>query len=297
MSVVTSLQDAFVLRGVTYGSCALLVWDYFLTLDDEMTYIWASRPSIVKYLFIGNRYINLFTQPFSLAQLAGTFPLDSTAACLAFSWAFALSKQWSSTSVHLLVLLRVWVLYERTLGITIALLVAFILYLGASIAMIVYILSGMHYDLTMYGFNACWTGLPPLSWLSWIVGCMLEACLFALTVFTLWRHFPSKSSRIPHLVRGLYIHAVIFLLANILQNVLNIVAWTAWVDSPLFDVADPIGIVLVNITGQRLAIDLRRLRIQRDISPSEVSREVEIQLAAFDDDPAAPRTLSTVEFP
>ena len=58
-----------------------------------------------------------------------------------------------------------------------------------------------------------------------------------------------------------------------------------------------ITIVLVNITGQRLAIDLRRLRIQKDISPSEVSREVEIQLAAFDVDPAAPRTLSTVEFP
>ncbi|KAN0093152.1 hypothetical protein V8E55_003936 [Tylopilus felleus] len=286
MSVVTSLQDAFVLRAVTYGSCALLVWDYFLTLDDEvvhlhrprttlltpisqMTYIWRSPRSIVKYLFIGNRYINLFTQPFSLAQLAGTLPLDSTAACLAFSWAFALSKQWSYGSVH-----------------------------RASIAMLVYILSGMHYDSTVYGFSkACWGGLPPHSWLTWIVACVLEVCLFALTVFTLWRHFPSKSSRIPHLVRGLYIHAVIFLLANILDNVLNIVAWTVWVDSPLFDVADSITIVLVNITGQRLAIDLRRLRIQKDISPSEVSREVEIQLAAFDDDPAAPRTLSTVEFP
>ena len=84
-------------RGVTYGSCALLVWDYFLTLDDEvvghlhrphttlltpisqLTYIWRSPRSIVKYLFIGNRYINLFTQPFSLAQIAGTLPLDSTA--------------------------------------------------------------------------------------------------------------------------------------------------------------------------------------------------------------------------
>ncbi|KAN0093150.1 hypothetical protein V8E55_003934 [Tylopilus felleus] len=299
MSAVTLLQDAFVLRGVTYGSCALLVWDYFLTLDDEvMTYIWRSPRSIVKYLFIGNRYINLFTQPFSLAQIAGTLPLDSTAACLAFSWAFALSEQWSYGSVHLLVLLRVWVLYERTLGITIALLVAFILYLGASIAILVYILSGMHYDSTVYGLSkACWGGLPPLSWLTWIVGCVLEVCLFALTVFTLWRHFPSKSSRIPHLVRGLYIHAVIFLLANILGNVLNIVAWTVWVDSPLFDVVNSIAIVLVNITGQRLAINLRRLRIQRDISPSEVSREVEIQLAAFDDGPAAPRTLSTVEFP
>ncbi|KAN0093157.1 hypothetical protein V8E55_003941 [Tylopilus felleus] len=153
----------------------------------------------------------------------------------------------------------------------------------------------MHYDATMYGFNACWGRLPPHSWLFWIVGCVLEGCLFALTVFTLGRHFPSKSSRIPHLVHSLYTHAVIFLLANILQNVLNIVAWTAWADSPLFDVADPIGIVLVNITGQRLAVDLRRLRMQRDISPSEVSREVEIQLAAFDDDPAAPTTLSTVE--
>ena len=46
--------------------------------------------------------------------------------------------------MSVLVLLRVWVLYNRTLGITIALLVAFILYLGASIAMLVYILSGMH---------------------------------------------------------------------------------------------------------------------------------------------------------
>ncbi|KAN0093159.1 hypothetical protein V8E55_003943 [Tylopilus felleus] len=247
MSVVTLLQDAFVLRAVAYGSYALLVWDYFLTLDDEMAYIWASRPSIVKYLFIGNRYINLFTQPFYLGQLAGTLPLDSTAACLAFSWAFALSRLWSYDSVHLLVLLRVWILYGRTLGITVALLVQFILYLGASIAFLLHLMSAMHFRHAG------------------------EDCLLIRIV---------------------------------------------WANSPLFDVADSsvffafvpeydenmlffrrIGIILLNITGQRLAIDLRRLQIQRDISPSEVSREVEIQLAAFDDDPAAPTTLSTVEFP
>jgi hypothetical protein len=44
-------------------------------------------------------------------------------------------------------------------------------------------------------------------------------------------------------------------------------------------------IALVNITGQRLAIGLRRLHIQKDITESEVSREVEYQLAAFDSDP------------
>lgn len=42
---------------------------------------------------------------------------------------------------------------------------------------------------------------------------------------------------------------------------------------------------LINITGQRLAIDLRRLQvIQKDVTRSEISREVEIQLAAFDND-------------
>jgi len=46
-------------------------------------------------------------------------------------------------------------------------------------------------------------------------------------------------------------------------------------------------IALVNITGQRLDIDLRRLHIQKDTTQSEVSREVAIQLAAFENsDPA-----------
>lgn len=41
-------------------------------------------------------------------------------------------------------------------------------------------------------------------------------------------------------------------------------------------------VALVNITGQRLAIDLRCLHIQKDFTESEVSRVVAIQLAAFD---------------
>ena len=49
------------------------------------------------------------------------------------------------------------------------------------------------------------------------------------------------------------------------------------------------SIVLVNITGQRLAIGLRRLHIRKDITESEVSREVEYQLAAFDSDPGVLR--------
>jgi len=53
------------------------------------------------------------------------------------------------------------------------------------------------------------------------------------------------------------------------------------------------AVALVNITGQRLDIDLRRLHVQKDTTQSEVSREVANQLATFDNSgPAVPGAVS-----
>lgn len=85
-----------VLSALTYSSYALLLWDYLLTLDDEVgqlhlpcvtlltlssqvTYIWKSPCSVVKCLFMGNRYLNLIMLPVVVAQTAGVLPLDSNA--------------------------------------------------------------------------------------------------------------------------------------------------------------------------------------------------------------------------
>jgi hypothetical protein len=51
----------------------------FLTVRPQITYIWACPTSVVKYLFIGNRYVNLLVQPFSISQAAGALPLNSEA--------------------------------------------------------------------------------------------------------------------------------------------------------------------------------------------------------------------------
>ncbi|KAI9570608.1 hypothetical protein HD554DRAFT_356267 [Boletus coccyginus] len=291
MSALTSSQimgDMLVLRAMTYSSYALLVWDYLLTLDDEITYIWGGPSSVVKYLFIGNRYVNLLVQPVYISDVAGVLPLGSSATCVAFSWTMALSQFWSYGSVHVLVLLRVWVLYGRTLKITTTLTAAFILYLCASIALVAYILGALNHVNSAPGWT-CQGELAPFSWLIWIVEFTLEACLFGLTIFTL-RQQKSRPGflRVSRLVRSLYRHAIIFFLANTLSDILNTIAWTAFAGTPLYNVAISFSISLVNITGQRLAIDLRRLRIQKDITESEIGRVVEIQLAAFDDlDPEA----------
>lgn len=44
-----------------------------------MTYIWDSPSSVVKYLFIGNRYVNLLVQGVYISETAGILPLRSSA--------------------------------------------------------------------------------------------------------------------------------------------------------------------------------------------------------------------------
>ncbi|KAK0466700.1 hypothetical protein IW261DRAFT_1520705, partial [Armillaria novae-zelandiae] len=42
-----------------YITWSLILWDYLVTLDDEITLFWFSRQSWIKFLFFSNRYIGL----------------------------------------------------------------------------------------------------------------------------------------------------------------------------------------------------------------------------------------------
>ncbi|KAI9570610.1 hypothetical protein HD554DRAFT_358052 [Boletus coccyginus] len=289
MSASTQLSEIWdmrLVRAISYSSYTLLVWDYLLTLDDEITYIWDSPPSVMKYLFIGNRYMTLLVQPVYLSQVAGILLFDSSATCLAFSWGMGLAQFGSDSAVHIQVLLRVWILYGRTRTITVALIAAFTLYICASMTLLAYIID----NLNSTSAGTCVGELAPFSWLIWFMGFLLEMCLFGMTIFMFRRQkSTAEFSRISRLLRSLYRHAIIFFMANTFCNTLNIIAWTVFAGTPLFGIAIAFTVALVNITGQRLAIDLRRLHIQKDVTESEVSREVAVQLAVFDSsDPVVP---------
>ncbi|SJL12053.1 uncharacterized protein ARMOST_15472 [Armillaria ostoyae] len=44
---------------VQYVTWSLILWDYLITLDDEITLFWFSRRSWIKFLFFANRYMGL----------------------------------------------------------------------------------------------------------------------------------------------------------------------------------------------------------------------------------------------
>ncbi|KAN0093151.1 hypothetical protein V8E55_003935 [Tylopilus felleus] len=288
MAALTSSQiagDVRLVCAITFSSYFLLVWDYLLTLDDEMTFIWESPSSFVKYLFIGNRYVNLLMQPINISQVTEVLPVHTNAACLGFSWAMACFQFWSYGSMHVMVLLRIWILHGRTRKINIVLTVMITLYLCAWIAALVYILSQINFDHFESGKILPPPGKAGFFLGEWLATLDIIAHTETRPVVDLGhRRSTAKFSRISPLVRSPYKHAIILFLANTLSDTANIIAW--------------LPITLVNITGIRLAIDLRRLHILKEVTRSEISREVEIQMAAFDNNNLLwPKGLSTAWIP
>ncbi|KAH7916517.1 hypothetical protein BJ138DRAFT_283572 [Hygrophoropsis aurantiaca] len=107
--------DLGIVRTTSFASYVLLIWDIFLTIEDEITYIWGSPRSAAKVLYLCNRYDNLLVQPVSLAQTTQyqseldektcfkirnirTLPFFQT--CLAFVWIKSLSQFLACGSVQ-----------------------------------------------------------------------------------------------------------------------------------------------------------------------------------------------------
>ncbi|OJA17249.1 hypothetical protein AZE42_12567, partial [Rhizopogon vesiculosus] len=78
-------QDLWVRLAFTTAGHTFLVYDYFLTLDDEISYIWNSPWTVVKVLFLVNRYGNLVVQTYIRLEEAGLLAHNSESFCLSFA--------------------------------------------------------------------------------------------------------------------------------------------------------------------------------------------------------------------
>lgn len=59
-SVSPGILDSIRVKFLNAVFAVLLYYDYFLTLDDEVTYFWGRRFNSVTTLFFLNRYLSLF---------------------------------------------------------------------------------------------------------------------------------------------------------------------------------------------------------------------------------------------
>ncbi|KAN0093149.1 hypothetical protein V8E55_003933 [Tylopilus felleus] len=254
MAALTSSQiagDVRLVRAITFSRYSLLVWDYLLTLDDEvftplctthdLSYPQRVHRWVVKYLFIGNRYVNLLVQPVTISQVTGVLLLHSSAACLAFVSAVASAS--------------------RNRKITIALMAMLILYFSTCIAALAYMLSEIRYERRCAAKIVCFLS----EWLATLCT-NTPAEIISISQWLIW------NVEMFH-IAALRAHSNPLLGEHTCLDRVKLLIQHESAGSP---------ITLINITGQRLAIDLRHPKGRHPVA------EVEMELAAYDNHPVVP---------
>ncbi|PAV18996.1 hypothetical protein PNOK_0584000 [Pyrrhoderma noxium] len=138
-NLIQAMSDANATRYLNGIGLVILIYDHFLTVDDEIKYVWQTKASFAKRLFLCNRY----AVPVVLITVAcfmnnfNEIPLINTSTCVKF---FTFSSLFSVLSIgiaNILVLLMVVNLWERDRRVICLLALGFLVSFFATFSMMV----------------------------------------------------------------------------------------------------------------------------------------------------------------
>ncbi|KZP18511.1 hypothetical protein FIBSPDRAFT_593255 [Athelia psychrophila] len=107
------------------GALVLLVWEYLITFDDEVNFIWCKpNRALVKWLFLFLRYFSLFAQIGNQVlseKIASSVPVSASSCRMWYTWRLV-AAQVMLVAVEVLLIIRVYALYNKSKRIVLCLL-------------------------------------------------------------------------------------------------------------------------------------------------------------------------------
>jgi len=183
---------------VVLGAFALVIYDYFLTLEDEVKYVWKQKPSLGRTLFFLIRYYTIVLVLFDVLQihLYASPGFANTYRCVLIDPVTRLAGAISLWVVEIYMQLRIFALYNRSRKVAIFNAVVFIISIGLFIWLMVLnalrraamIAPAIHLPLP-----GCPTINGGLQWALWIPPSIFELLLFG---FALQKAVASSAARI-----------------------------------------------------------------------------------------------------
>ncbi|TFK43929.1 hypothetical protein BDQ12DRAFT_709590 [Crucibulum laeve] len=137
-AIIAFARELMLTRYMAVAGCALLFYEWITTLDDEIAHIWPAKWSATKIIFLVNRYVNLGLQLAMICQFIGLTKVSGHATCVSYIIGYGIAVFLSLASVHVLALVRAWVIWGRRLWITLILASAYVLYALVCTALIIY---------------------------------------------------------------------------------------------------------------------------------------------------------------
>ncbi|KAG9082000.1 hypothetical protein FS749_007241 [Ceratobasidium sp. UAMH 11750] len=231
------------------------MYDYFLTLSDEIRYVWKTEKTPVTILFLVNRYVTFVVLAIDMYDKGGTAAHISDKFCL--TWYFV-EGTWYVTSfgiIHALVTMRVAALWGRSRWVVISLASLWICYFSATSTIVFTALISkidtIRFEPTL---RLCFLSIAPYLWACWIPPLTLEVILFTLSCIQAFKagRYTSRTPLLRILIRDGTFHFLVIVCCSLFNMVTWMVAPPTLVKGTL-----GFGLGIANAMISRLVLNLR----------------------------------------
>lgn len=221
-------------RYMTMAGFTLLILDHFYTLDEELRLMWTAPRSLVKVLFLVNRYITPIFQAVTVYQMSRLAVFSNTF-CKWWTTADGFVEISSMAISDLLLLFRVHALWGGRRSVVVG---TYAIYAFAyTCIMIVGSISAfemipmLHYDPLA---RICASEFrPKVMPALWSVSLLCELTVFVMTAIKAFQHHISEKSQNP-LLRTLYYDQFLYYIIIIVVRIFNLLIWLTLPQSLFF---------------------------------------------------------------
>ncbi|KAI6040255.1 hypothetical protein EDC04DRAFT_2894244 [Pisolithus marmoratus] len=223
------IYDVWLQRAAVVAGYTLLVYDYFLTLGDEVEYIWSAPWTLVKSIYLANRYIMLLGQTLVCIQATG-FIAAVTGGCEFYAMFLAVYILVSLETAHVLVVLRAWAIWGGDRRILQSMVLA---YVACFVSIIIAVSKGedfSNFEPTVT--SVCYEPAPDHAWIFYFSSLVVDSLLFCMSMTSLWSYRKSFKHGSLELVKALTRGVTTFYIASVCYDILGIVSVTRYQNSP-----------------------------------------------------------------
>jgi len=251
------VSDMRLVRTISLIGLTLLAYEFILTSPSTVKLIWRSKKSIVKSIFLFNRYVSIAY--ISLDVFSLFHPLSHSVCFGIYICTNALNIVCLS-NYHIVMLIRTWAIWRQKFAILLLLTVMLVLKAGSISVIAILALIHIHREGFPLApvYHACITELPSYMWFIWVSSLGIESVLFALMMTSI-RHYEIRCSSMAPFIRALYQGSILYFAIVVFSGAFNIFVLVVYHERPTrIALSLVLSLSLSNIAGQRLILDIRR---------------------------------------
>lgn len=256
------------LRASQYLSAAglvILLWDHFLTVHDEVELIWRAQLSFPKLLFLFNRYVvPACLIIFTYATSGFSDDIFSDSFCQTWFGVGIVVGMVSIGTSNFLILLRLWVLWDRKTRLVLVTLPLFLVTQITAIVCTAYVVSSMMPLVVFEPYlHSCILTQKVNFVILWTPGIVFEFMIF---IMTWWNALDQPLPQHAKMAKVMYRDGSIYFFVLFGLRLLNLVLSIVSPLSLMF-----LGVFFIwsacNVTLTRLIMNLRRAAAEAEESP------------------------------